>query len=237
VSTVRLVAFYSVAQVTLTARAETAAGVDVVITMITGGVLTEPVVFTATPPDTGGRVGAYPGRRVHGGCGRCGGVAAGGPGRCRWRADGEDAVGGLAAIVQAADRVDTHRRPPGLPPPGGDLAGEDLAGPDARPAPVDAAVAAGHLRAAAELVAVARHRLRPAAGQQRARLPQADPAAARVGYAAEQSAGLVPAPAGPPPRLPAESPADLRIRPTAGPCVRAALAGAARPGASRLATR
>jgi hypothetical protein len=272
VSAVRLVAYYGVAQVTVTVRAETAAGVDEVIAMATGGVtgavLTEPVVFTAGPPDAGGRVdaslvGAYLVGAVDAAAGvgalrytapagdgwsswhtvaaagqdpptgarllgfpesaavalpdwrrAVTGFAAGGgtrPAGVAWRpvdpgnADGEaegnaDVVGGLAvAIVQAADRAEMHRRPPGLPPPG-----KDLAGPDIRPGPVDAAVAAGHLRAAAELVAVARHRLRPTAGQQTDRLPWADPAA-RVGYAAEQLAGLVPAPAGPPLRLPAES--------------------------------
>jgi hypothetical protein len=121
--------------------------------------------------------------------------AADGPG-----ADGRDVLDVFAAaVVKAAGQVEARRRRPGVL-----WLGEGLAGPDIRPAPVDAAVAAGHLRAAGEVLAVARHPLRPVAGQRAGGLPWADPAA-RVGYAAEQLAGLVPAPVGPPLRLPAES--------------------------------
>jgi hypothetical protein len=271
VSAVYLVACYSTAQTAYSARAETAAGVDEVISAVVEAVVVEPVVFTAAPPEAGpearpdacspGEVGAYlvgavdaaagvgalryttPAREgasswhTVAGPGQppaaearltgfpvsaavplerwkhavAGFAAQGGarPAGVAWRPvdpgrNGEDVgvdvVGEmLGAVLRAAGRVEAHRRPVGLLAPG-----EDLAGPDLRPAPVDAAVAAGHLRAAGEVLAVARHRLRPVAGQQAGELPWADPAA-RMGYAAEQLVGLVPAPVGPPLRLPAES--------------------------------
>jgi hypothetical protein len=289
VTAVHLVACYSTAQMALSARAETAAGVDEVIAAVVEAVVVEPVVFTAARPDarpdtrSPGEVGAYlvgavdaaagvgalryttpvttpdgegssswhtvagsgqpppaavearlmgfpvsaavplerwrhavtgfalgSGARPSGVAWRpvspaAGGPAAGVPGPVDLGSVGFGSVGPdvldvfAEAVMAAAGEVEARSRPAGVP-----WLGEDLAGPDLRSAPVDAAVAAGHLRAAGEVLAVARHRLRPVAGQQAGELPWADPAA-RVGYAAEQLAGLVPVPAGPPPRLPVES--------------------------------
>lgn len=117
---------------------------------------------------------------------------------------GADATSLLAkAVLTAASHLARHRHPPGLPPPG-----EDLASPDRRPAPVDLPVAAGHLRAVGRLLAAARHRVRAVAGAG-ADGPGWTDALARLNYASDQLAALVPSAPGEVARLPRVDPTNV----------------------------
>jgi hypothetical protein len=129
--------------------------------------------------------------------------AAGGgarPACVRWRPvepGPEDALTLLAGTALGAiDRLEAHRRPAGVPAPG-----SDLAGPDPAAGPVDEAMACGHLRAAAGLLADARYQLSPVAGQDSRRVVWAD-SLARIRYAADQLIWLVPDTPGQMPRRP-----------------------------------